>query len=76
MPESEGLENELLQESEGTEYPAEPSAETAEMVGVSETLFVERMDSLENLLLVTVIGVAIIAGCILASVVLRFFHVH
>ncbi|MEG1492500.1 MAG: hypothetical protein RR394_09650 [Oscillospiraceae bacterium] len=52
-----------------------PSAPT-EMVGVSEQLFNQSMGSMENLFVVQLVGTGIIAGCLIASVVLRFFHVH
>ncbi|MEG1709721.1 MAG: hypothetical protein RRY04_01905 [Oscillospiraceae bacterium] len=49
---------------------------TMEMVGVSEDLFLSRMDSAENLLLGNVVCSALIVSALLATLVMRFFHVQ
>ena len=53
-----------------------PSPETVETVGVSETIFVQRMDSLENLLLGSIVCSALIVSALLATLVMRFWHVR
>ena len=47
---------------------------TTETVGVSEELFIQRMDNLQNHISVLIIGVGIIIGCIIASVVMGLFQ--
>lgn len=76
MPENEVVENELIQESPNSGNTPSVPAETFEVVGVSESLFVARMDSLENLLFVNFVCCALLVGCLLASLVMRWFHVR
>lgn len=45
-------------------------------VGVSENVFLLRMDSLENLILCELFCSAVMVGCLIALIVLRFFHVR
>ena len=52
-----------------------PAPETVETVGVSETIFVQRMDSLENLLLGSIVCSALIVSALLATLTMRFWHV-
>lgn len=47
--------------------------ETVEIVGVSEQLFISRMDSIQNLLTVQIVGLALLAGCILALICTEVF---
>lgn len=48
--------------------------ETTEIVGVSEELFIQRMDNIQNHLSVLIIGVGILIGCVIGVMVMRWFH--
>lgn len=50
--------------------------ETVETVGVSEELFNQRMDSLDNILFGSFAVQCLILGCLLAGMVMRWFHVR
>ena len=60
-------------ETENLETAETEAPETFETVGIREDLFIQRMDSLENLLMVHSVGLALIAGCILALIVTEVF---
>lgn len=48
--------------------------ETTEIVGVSEELFIQRMDNMQNHLSVLIIGVGMLIGCVIGAMVMRWFH--
>lgn len=54
----------------------EASPEVTSEVGVSEELFTRRMDSVENLMLGILVCSALVVGAVIATLVMRFFHVH
>lgn len=47
-----------------------------EFVGVSEELFIARMNSLENIGVGILVASSLAVGALLALLVMRFFHVH
>lgn len=49
---------------------------TEEFVGVSEELFIARMNSLENLCVGIIVAASFAAGAVIALIIVRFFHVH
>ena len=53
-----------------------PAPETVETVGIAETVFVDRMNSLENLLLGSIVCSALIVSALLATLVMRFWDVR
>lgn len=59
---------------DGAGSELDSSFEEVETVGINEELFIERMDSFENLFMVQLIGLALIAGCLIATLVMRFFR--
>ena len=48
--------------------------ETMETIGVSEELFIQRMDNMQNHLSVLIIGVGMLIGCVIGAMVMRWFH--
>ena len=52
------------------------SPEVTTEVGVSEELFIQRMDSAENLMVGILVCTALVFGAVIATLVMRFWHVH
>lgn len=64
-----------MNETTETGEIVEPSpVAVSETVGVSEDVFTQRMDGLENYYTILIIGVGILIGCVIASMVMRWFH--
>lgn len=47
-----------------------------EVQAISEADLNERLTGIENLHLVQIVALALIAGCLIATLVMRFFHVR
>lgn len=61
----------------GTASPlAEETVTTAEVVGVSEELFNQRMDSLENVLFGNFVFLGVLIGVTIVGLIMRWFHVR
>ena len=50
--------------------------ETAEIVGISEELFTNRMNSIENLLFGNFVFLGVLVGVSIVGLVMRWFHVR
>lgn len=65
-----------LEEVPTSPVPTDATSETTETVGLTEEAFNLRMDSVEYVLIGCLFCTALIAGAVIASLVMRFFHVR
>lgn len=73
---NEQTNEEIFTETEGEGDSVEASPEVTAQVGVSEEVFIQRMDSAENLMVGILVCTALVVGAVMATLVMRYFHVH
>lgn len=63
-----------MDEDEIVSVSPDASSETSETVGVSAEVFGQRMDALHEDFTVLAVFLGVIVGCIIAAMVMRWFH--